>query len=287
VKGETSAARPNGLSPLGALVRRHDRDRYQTALFAPAARREALLALAAFNWEIARVREIVTQPILGQIRLQWWREVIDAAYSGGPVRRHEVAAPLTAVIREFALARQPFERLIDARDTDLTDAAPPDMAALEDYAEATAAGLVRLALGVLGIADAAAYEAALDVGIAYGLAGLLRAMPFHAAVGRHYVPVAVSVDAGLDCADYAEQRATPAMRAVTAAIAAAARTHLVVARRHPVPPAARPALLPAIIADRFLKRLAHAGHNPFAPELRRPDTLQVWRLATAMLRRRF
>ena len=78
-KGRSHAGRPAGLSPLGELVRRHDRDRYQTALFAPADRREALFALYAFNYEIARVRESVTQPMLGQIRLQWWREVIDAA----------------------------------------------------------------------------------------------------------------------------------------------------------------------------------------------------------------
>ena len=66
------------------MVRRHDRDRYQTALFAPADRREALFALYAFNYEIARVRETVTQPMLGQIRLQWWREVVEAAYAGAP-----------------------------------------------------------------------------------------------------------------------------------------------------------------------------------------------------------
>ena len=71
-----------GLSPLAALVRRHDRDRFQTALFAPAARREALFALYAFNYEIARVRESVREPMLGQIRLQWWREAIDAAFAG-------------------------------------------------------------------------------------------------------------------------------------------------------------------------------------------------------------
>ncbi len=79
-----------GLSPSAAIVRRHDRDRYQTALFAPSDRREALFALYAFNYEVARVRESVTQPMLGRIRLQWWREVVDAAYAGAPARRHEI-----------------------------------------------------------------------------------------------------------------------------------------------------------------------------------------------------
>src|SRR5207302_2099716 len=120
-----------GPSPLAALVRRHDRDRYQTALFAPAERREALFALYAFNYEIARVREIVSEPMLGQIRLQWWREVIAAVFAGEPPRRHQVVLPLTDAIREFRLSRALLEELIDSRERDL-DAAPPEtMAALE------------------------------------------------------------------------------------------------------------------------------------------------------------
>src|SRR6266702_8323096 len=87
---ERRSAHADRLSPVAALVRRHDHDRFQTVLFAPAARREALFALYAFNYEIARVRENVSQPVLGQIRLRWWRESIAAAFAGGPVRRHIV-----------------------------------------------------------------------------------------------------------------------------------------------------------------------------------------------------
>ena len=118
-------ARPEaseGRSALGLLVRRHDRDRYQTALFAPADRREALFALYAFNYEIARVRESVTQPMLGQIRLQWWREIVAAAFEGGPPRAHYVAGPLAAVITSFGLTRGHFDRMIDTREEDLADA---------------------------------------------------------------------------------------------------------------------------------------------------------------------
>src|SRR5438105_12411155 len=118
--GPRSGAAAEG-SSLAALVRRHDRDRYQTALFAPAGRREALLALYAFNYEIARVRETVTQPMLGQIRLQWWREVLDAAYAGAPPRQHPVVLPLSAAIRELALSRGYFDRLIGSRERDLAD----------------------------------------------------------------------------------------------------------------------------------------------------------------------
>src|SRR5437588_1367789 len=159
-------------SSLAALVRRYDRDRYQTALFAPAGRREALLALYAFNYEIARVRETVTQPMLGQIRLQWWREALDAAYAGAPPRNHPVAVALTAAIREFGLTRELFDRLIDTRERDMADEPPATLAALKDYTEGSSAPLVQLALQVLGARDAAVEKIAREVGIGYALAGL-------------------------------------------------------------------------------------------------------------------
>src|ERR1700736_5526408 len=118
---ERRSARTDRLSPVAALVRRHDRDRYQTVLFAPAARREALFALYAFNHEIARVRERVTEPTLGRIRLEWWRETIAAAYEDGPVRGDVVVEALSDAIRGHGLTREHFDRLIDARERDLDD----------------------------------------------------------------------------------------------------------------------------------------------------------------------
>jgi NADH dehydrogenase [ubiquinone] 1 alpha subcomplex assembly factor 6 len=276
-------------SSLAALVRHHDRDRYQTALFAPARRREALLALYAFNYEIARVRETVTQPMLGQIRLQWWREVLDTAYAGAPARQHPVAVPLSAVIREFGLSREPFDRLIDTRERDLADEPPASLAVLEDYAEGSSAALVHLALQVLGVREATIEETARKVGIAYALAGLLRAMPFHARAGRAYVAVDIAERTGLDPEDYAAGRGTPALRAAVSEIAVAAARHLRTARedRAAIPRSAIAALLPAIVADRFLARLQRAGYDPFAPVLAVPDPLQIWRLAAAALLNRF
>src|SRR5438309_9821 len=153
---ERRSAQADRLSPVAALVRRHDRDRYQTVLFAPAARREALFALYAFNYEIARVRDTVTQPMLGQIRLQWWRENIAAAFGDGPVRHHPVMEPLAATIREFGLIRDHFDRLIDARETDLADEPPASLSALENYAEESSSRLIHLALEVLGARGPAA-----------------------------------------------------------------------------------------------------------------------------------
>lgn len=276
-------------SSLMALVRRHDRDRFQTALFAPARQREALFALYAFNYEIARVPEIVGEPMLGQIRLQWWREVIAGAFAGEPPRRHVVTVPLADAIREFGLSREYLDRLVDTRERDLDPAPPRGFAALEEYAEGTSAALVLLALEILGERQPAARDAGRAVGVGYALAGLLRAMPFHAAAGRCYIPADLAERSGLEIRDYEARRPTAALRGAIGEIAVVARQRLRSARllRRAIPRAAVAAVLPAVIADRFLARLERAGYDPFDRRLAIPDTLQSWRLAAAALFRRY
>jgi phytoene synthase len=286
---ERRSAEADRLSPVAALVRRHDRDRFQTVLFAPAARREALFALYAFNYEIARVRENVTEPVLGQIRLQWWRESIAAAFESGPIRNHIVVEPLTAIIRELSPTRAHFDRLIDARETDLDDDPPASLAALEDYAEASSARLVYLALEILGVHDPAAGEGGLHVGIAYSLAGLLRSIPFQARIGRRFIPADIAARTRLAGQDYQALRGTPGLRAATTELAEVASRHLDAARAHrrKIPRSALPGLLPAVIAQRSLTRLKRAGYDPFDPVLATADPLQSWRLAAGALLNRF
>ena len=283
------SADADGLSPVAALVRRHDRDRFQTALFAPIHRREALFALYAFNYEIARVREGVTEPMLGQIRLQWWRENIAAAFAGGPVRRHPVVEAMSAAIRDLSLTREHFDCLIDAREEDLEDTQPATLAALENYTEATAARLIYLVLEVLNVRDPTAGEAAHHIGIAYALAGLLRAMPFNARTGRYFIPGDLAQRTELAKEDYRALRTTSAVRAATAEIAAAASLHLAKAhvRSRKTPRSALPALLPAVIARRWLARLSRTGNDPFNPALAEADPSQAWWLAVAALFNRF
>jgi NADH dehydrogenase [ubiquinone] 1 alpha subcomplex assembly factor 6 len=279
--GRRSTGR-DGLSPTGNLVRQHDRDRFQTALFAPADRREALFALYAFNYEIARIREAVREEMLGRIRLQWWREVVDAACSGRPPRRHDTAEMLSEAINRYDLPQADFERLIEAREADLPGSPPPTLAALEDYGEASSGSLVHLAAEALSFRGEAASGISREVGIAYGLAGLLRAMPYHAAAGRSYLPAEFAVDPD----DYRKCRATPALRGAVAAIAGAAERRLAAARanRRAIPRPALAAFLPAAIASRYLRQLKRAANDPFDPALARPDPLQSWRLLAASLR---
>ena len=150
-----------------ARVRALDSDRYLTALFAPPALCTDLLALYAFNSELARSREAVSDPALGQIRLQWWRDAIAECYEGEP-RRHQVVQPLAAAIGRHDLPRHLFDRIIDAREADF-DPAPPEW--LEDlltYAAATSGALSMLALRILGERDQELERAASAVGTACG-----------------------------------------------------------------------------------------------------------------------
>ena len=278
------------LSPIGTLLRQHDRDRFLAALFAPAAAREALFALYAFNYEVAKTREVVTEPALGRIRLQWWRESLDEAYAGRPLRRHEVAEPLGRAIREHRLSRGHFTTLIAAREADLEPEGPASLAALESYAEASSASLVLLALEVLGARDEVAAAAGRAVGIGYALSGLLRAVPFHARAKRLYLPQELIESAGVDIArGLFELRSSPALRRVVGAVAERARTHLAAARALAprIPRAAVPALLPALLAEADLARLRRAGYDPFAPAVARPDPWRSWRLTLASLRGRY
>ena len=255
------------LSPgLAARARAADPDRYLCALFADAPRRGALFALILFNAEIARVREVVSEPMLGQIRLQWWREAIDEIYRGQG-RRHEVADPLAAAIRAHGLSQRYFERLIDARETDLDDAPPESLQALEHYAEESAAPLVSLALEVAGADASALGEVARHVGMCWALTGLMRALPHHAAAGRVMLPSDVLAAAGLTAQSVMAGEDRPNVARAVASVADVARQHVAQARvlRRALPRAAKRATLQSVLAGAYLRRLAACGHDPYHP----------------------
>jgi NADH dehydrogenase [ubiquinone] 1 alpha subcomplex assembly factor 6 len=281
----------SGAAPetLAQSLRLHDRDRYLTTLFAPAERRCALTALYAFNFEVAKTREVAREPLLGRIRLQWWREAIDAIYRGLPLRQHEVVEPLAAAIRRHDLTRYHFDRLIDAREADLEDEPPASLAALEAYAEDTASRLVRLALEILDARDEESGGAGRRVGIAWALIGTIRALPVQARLRRLSLPADLIAENGLDVAQFLELKPSASLARIVERLADRAREHLTASRTasHAIPSGARAALLPAVLGDWHLKRLARLRYDPFMPELAGTDTLASWRLALAAWRGRF
>jgi NADH dehydrogenase [ubiquinone] 1 alpha subcomplex assembly factor 6 len=289
------ANRPE-LSYCADLVRRDDHDRFLTALFAPAGSREDLLALYAFNLEVARTREMVREPMMGMIRLQWWRESIDGIYAG-TVRHHAVVQPLAAAVDRHDLSRAHFDRLLGAREADMEDAPPATLSALLDYTEGTSSSLVLLALELLSghrEADGEGREeparaAGRDIGVAWALVGLLRAIPFHARAKRLYLPEDLTARAGLQTADVFEFRPSPQLAEIVRDVAQLAHTYLGKARkqRREVPRRLLPALLPAVLADLYLRNLEKAGYNVFDGRVQEAPPGRAWRLAFSALRGRY
>lgn len=270
------------LSYCADLVRHYDRDRFLTGLFAPPGRREALFAIYAFNHEVAKIPEVVTEPIAGQIRLQWWRESLDGVYAGQP-RAHQVAVPLAEAVTRHDLSRAHFEAILDARERDLDEMPPESLDDLEGYAAATSGALVQLALEVLDVRDSASLTAGRHIGVAWALIGLIRAVPFHAAQRRLMLPGDLAGQAQLDLHDLFELRRPAEVRPVVRDVAAQARAHLdtAAAHRNQVPRQARPALLPATLARGYLDILAKADHDPFDARVQMPLPGRAWRLLWA------
>lgn len=241
-------------------VRRYDHDRFLTLLFAPMPQRLSLIALYAFNLEIARVAEAVSEPMMGHIRLQWWRETLEGL-PRGETRGHAAAA----AIAEAGLKTSRLQTLIDAREQDLSEDVFEDLAALDGYAEKTSTAVMDIAvrsLGGDGKADAAA-PAIHHAGIAYALTGLLRALPLHASLGRLAMPADILLARNVDPHTVLAGEMTEGLRAVIRDVADHARDHLAKARAAQFDPVLLPALMPASLCDRYLDIMTAPGFNPF------------------------
>jgi phytoene synthase len=244
-------------------VRRFDHDRFLTLAFAPASKQPALLALYAFNIEIARIAELVSEPMLGQIRLQWWRETIEAM-DKGEARGHAVAGALAEARESAAISSQALLQLLDARERDLDDTPLTNLAALEGYAENTSSAVIAVAVEALG-GERTDYALAIKHGgIAYALTGLLRALPSHASQGRLFLPADMLNRHSVDPHDVFAGRMTPGLRTAMDEMIETSHRHLVLARRGTtVPRALRAAFLPISLCDPYLDLMGKPDFNPF------------------------
>jgi phytoene synthase len=266
-----------------ALLRAADRDRFLATLFAPAEHRDALFALYAFNVEITRVREAAREPLAGEIRLQWWGDVLGGAGSGEVAANPEAAALLESVAR-YHLPVGRFEALIAARRFDLYDEPMATLADLEAYADGASSGLIALAAQVLLSGGEPSIGALCHhAGVAHAIAGLLKAFPLHAARGQLLLPLEVLERHGASRQDVAGGRATPQLHAALAELRQRARHHLREAQEllAAAPPAVLPALLPVTLAAPTLARLERRDYDPFVPVEIAPWRRQwlIWRAA--------
>ena len=259
---------PRALSHCAAEVREHDPDRYLATLFAPADAREALFALYAFDHEITRVRRVVSEPMAGLVRLQWWREALDAIAADQPPA-HPVVDAMHARWDRFLPLRPRLEAAIDAREQELGAEPLADLAALEQRLAASWSEVSLAALDLLGVPDEPARAAARHLGLALGLVRLLQSLPSDLRRGR--MPLSSALHE-VDPESLNQAAAAQALRPVVADLAARAREHLRQARlhRHGIPRRALAALLPAPLLDAYLRRLARARFDPLLPVRTRP-----------------
>ncbi|HEY5239730.1 MAG TPA: phytoene/squalene synthase family protein [Rhizomicrobium sp.] len=271
--------------PCEAHVKSVDRPRYFSALFAPKEKRAHLFALYAFNSEIARVGESVREPMMGEIRLQWWRETVEAAREGKP-RNHDVAVALAELFKTVDLPQNLFDVMIDARAFDFSPDVFADFAALETYADATSGSLMKLAARALGAGDERDAQAR-EAGIAYALVGLLRAIPFHAARRKLYLPMDLLNAVDLTPDEIFAGHGGVKLKAVINQLALKAKEKLNAARAFGKPGKALPAFLPASLVPLYLKRVTKPRFDPFRDPADVPTHRLQWALLSAATRRKF
>ncbi|MEM7021293.1 MAG: squalene/phytoene synthase family protein [Pseudomonadota bacterium] len=163
----------DGLTYCAELVREHEPGRYLATLFAPAPDRPALFALYAFDHELTKVHRIVTEPMAGLIRFQWWRDALDAISGGKPAPSHPVVHALQQEWRSIGPSQPLLDAAIDTRERELDEAPLDSKQTFERHLQATSAGPILAALAILSASDPKTHEIGLHAGLAIGLTDLL------------------------------------------------------------------------------------------------------------------
>jgi 15-cis-phytoene synthase len=269
------------------LVRGHDFARYASTLFLPAMQRRALLSVYAFNVEISRVREQVSQPLPGEIRFQWWTDMLEGAAHGN-AEGNPVAAELLQTIRECHLPVAPLLRLIEEHQFDLYNDPMPSMAALEGYATDTASALLALAARIAAPPSEATDHLARHAGLAQGIVQAITALPHDAARRQLFLPLQVLQQHGSGMEQVFSGKQTPALRAAIDQLIGEARKHLDTAFQllMDVSPQVRPVFLPLALVRRELARQSRADADPFALHVT-PRLATLWTLWRASRLRQY
>jgi len=250
------------------LVRAHDFVRYASTLFVPAAQRRALLAVYAFNVEISRVREQVSQPLPGEVRLQWWTDMLAGMEHGG-VEGNPVAAELLLAVRSWRLPVERLSRLIDEHQFDLYNDPMPTMAALEGYINETSSALFSLGAGIAGQQSDEIEHLARHAGLAQGMAQVMAALPLDASRRQLFVPLQLLESHGSGMEEVFAGKQTPKLRAALDQLISEAQVHLktAFALLANAPPEVRPVFLPLALVRRDLERMSRADSDPFMPRV--------------------
>ena len=250
------------------LVRSHDFARYASTLFVDEDQRRALLALYAFNVEIFRVRDHITQPLPGEVRLQWWTDMLAGEGHGGD-EGNPVASELMLAVRHFNLPIEPLARLIEEHQFDLYNDPMPTLAALESYVTDTSSALFGLAARLAAPPAIEIEHLARHAGLAQGFAQVIDALPRDAARRQLFVPMQLLAKQGIGAEEVFAAKQTPAVRAAVDQLIGEARHHLETALSllSHIAPEARSMFLPLAIVKHDLVQMSRADRDPFVPRM--------------------
>lgn len=264
-----------------ATLRSTDIDRYLACLLMPEEKRGAVAALYAFNAELARIRDIIHEPLPGEIRLQWWRDMLEGEGAGDSLA-NPLAAGLMQAIGEYRLPRAPLVAMTEARIFDLYDDPMGDTAMFELYAGETASALIQLTALILDAAHAPeASDAAGHAGIAQLVAGSLLLLPIHVHRQQVYIPGDILAATGLDAAAFLAGKDTARIKAALSAFIGFGRDHLRKARaaaKKSMPKSVSPAFLTVSLAEPVFDRAEKLGADVLTASLRPSQLRRQWRM---------
>jgi len=250
------------------LVRNRDFVRYVSTLFEPPPERRALLALYAFNSEITRVRMQVRQPLPGEVRLQWWTDLLKGVGQGDS-EGNPVSRELLQAIRTWKLPIEPLTHLINEHQFDLYNDPMPTKAALEGYITATSSALFSLAAGITGHESEEIEHLSSHAGLALGLTQVMTSLPFDASRQQLFLPLQLLESHGVTTGEVFAGQQTPGLKAVLDDLVEEAQRHLQTSLSllASVPRETRAVFLPLVQAENELRRLARADCDPFVPRV--------------------
>ncbi len=273
---------PSHFEHCADLVREADRDRYLATLFAPADRRDALFALYAFNVEISRVREVAREPMPGEIRLQWWREVLSGERDG-EAAANPVAAALIAALDQHGIKPDRLTGIVDAHTFDLYDEPMATLDDLDNYGVMTQSALLDIAADILGGGGPNSMMLIRHTGIAYTVTNVMAVLARHAARRQLYIPLEVLDRHAVDRETVFAARTGDPLKAALAELRRHARRQLQAARNEmaDASPAIWPALLPFALIGPTLRPMERRGFEPFdvAPLSSLKRQWLIWRAA--------
>ena len=286
----------SALSYVTSNARKYDRDRFLCSIFTSEEERNGLFAILAFNLEIAKTREMVREGLLGEVRLQWWRDTIELIYSDPENSLNDgmVASALSSVIRKFKLSRGFFDQLIDTRSKDLFVRHIEDETELYDYTYGTSATICLLFLEILCPASCSLshdkIEAAKSIGVAWALTGILRASNVLAKQKRIYIPKTLMKKFCFNEEDFYAQSVTDGIMQATEYVVNLAQNEILRARnllKGKLDRKYLAVIFQAELAEMYLNKIELLGFNPFSDRIESGRVRRQLQLAFMALRGSF